>query len=267
MMAHSYKFAIIQARPNSMRGERVNVGVIALGPQGIDIRMPEVRKLTHLTGHKWEEIAAAYKSMLSEQSAADIFPSEDGDRNVKFPAQSEVFLLGKAGDVRARTGEEFDVAIRKILSLFVEKPTLSRTEKQQKINTEISAMLRQVGVLGERGQTLDDGKVIPKFVVSEEKEIVADFAYRPNGLKVVSTLDLRGAITGTHAKACEKGATLYFAKQRFGDDVRPFGVYAASRSEIDIHKGEIEILSSFADGNVFNWTDPKDRQKFKTALY
>lgn len=265
-MAHSYKFSIIQARPSALRGERVNVGIVAFGPNGVDVRFTEIRKLAHLTGHKWDQIADAYKDMLTELAPSDLAALQSGDSS-KSAVRSEVFSLGRPGDLSARSSEEFDDAVRKILSVFVDKPSLNRKEKQQKINTEIALMLRQVGVLGERGQPLEVGKVIPKFVVSEEKDIVADFAYKPNGLKVVSTLELRGLMTGAHAKACEKGATLYFAKQRFGGEVKTLGVYAASANELPVHRGEIEILTSFADGNVFNWMDPSDRQKFKAALY
>ncbi|MGO4837581.1 hypothetical protein AB4144_35580, partial [Rhizobiaceae sp. 2RAB30] len=89
----------------------------------------------------------------------------------------------------------------------------------------------------------------------------------PNGLKVVSTLELRGLTASAHAKACEKGATLYFAKEQFGKKVKPFGVYAVNPSEAEQHRGEIEILTSFADGNAFNWMDANDRMKFRAALY
>ncbi|MEX0404060.1 hypothetical protein ABGN05_00110 [Aquibium sp. LZ166] len=266
-MAHSHRFSIIQARPDAMRSERVNVGVVVIGPDGLDVRLTEVRKLLHLTGHRWDEIAQAYRDALSTIEIADLEAQFARHGSARGTMQSEVFVLGKPGEIRARSPEEYETAVRRILSTFVDKPQLSRREKQQKINTEISQMLRQVGVLGERGQRLDEGKVVPKFVISEEKEIVADFAYRPNGLKVVSTLELRGVSTGAHAKACEKGATLYFAKQKFGAEVKPFGVYAVTPDQRDIHKGEIEILTSFADGNAFNWMDPKDRQKFKAALY
>lgn len=243
------------------------MGVVAVGPDGLDVRLTEVRKLMHLTGHKWDEIAQAYSEALAKIETSDLETLYNREGSSRSPMQSEVFLLGRPGDIRASNSQEFETAIQKILSTFVDKPALTRKEKQQKINSEISAMLRKVGVLGERGQGLEDGKVIPKFVVSEEKAIIADFAYKPNGLKVVSTLELRGVATSAHAKACEKGATLYFAKQRFGDEVKPFGVYAATPDEADIHKGEIEILTSFADGNAFNWLDPNDRQKFKAALY
>ncbi|WP_430439142.1 hypothetical protein [Shinella sp.] len=244
----------------------MNIGVAVSGPRGLDVRLTEVRKLFPLTGHKWDEIAAAYRDALESSINIGFDPISDQTMS-RHPMQSEVFILGKPGDIRARTDEEYEAAVKRILSTFVDKPSLSRREKQQKINTEIAAMLRQVGVLGERGQGLDDGKVVPKFVVSEEKEIVADFAYKANGLKVVSTLEFRGLSSNAHAKACEKGATFYFAKQRFGPEVKPLGVYAALSEQIEMHKGEIEILTSFADGNSYNWLDLKDRQRFKAALY
>lgn len=263
-MARSYKFSIVQARPDSMRGERVNVGVVAIGPNGLDIRLPEVRKLRHLTGHHWESIADAFARALAKSSHGAFDLTTLGE---KSQVRSEVFLLGKPGDLVADTPEEYESAVKKILDFFVNKPSLSRKERQQKINGEISAMLRSVGVLAQRGETIDDGKVITKFIVSEEKEIIADFAYKPNGLKIVSTLDLRGMISAAHSKACEKGAILYFARETFGSSVRPIGVYAATPAETTSHSSEIEILRSFAEGNAYNWMDPQDRQNFRHALY
>tara|TARA_R110002074_G_scaffold2631_8_gene15048 strand:- start:1878 stop:2621 length:744 start_codon:yes stop_codon:yes gene_type:complete len=247
-----------------MRGERVNVGAVVYGPNGADVRMPEVRKLRHLTGHEWEGISEAYSRMLVKSASASA--RIESLLTEQMP-RSEIFMIGKLGELVAETPEQYEAAIKKILGFFVDKPTLSRKEKQQKINSEISAMLKDVGVLAHKGQTIDDGKVIPRFVISEEKDIVADFAYKPNGLKVVSTLELRGAITAAHSRACEKGATLFFAKEKFGAEVKSFGVYAANPLELETHRGEIEILRSFADGNAFNWMDASDRQRFRAALY
>ncbi|RUW92548.1 hypothetical protein [Mesorhizobium sp. M7A.F.Ca.US.010.02.1.1] len=261
-MAPSYKFSIIQARPSAIRGERVNVGLVVFGPNGLDVRLPEVRKLMHLTGHKWDDIATAYYTVLSKSSLHHL-----DELREKSAVRSDVFSMSSAGEIRAAGLDEYEANVAKILNIYVDKPALTRKEKQQKINSEITAMLRKVGVLADKGQTINDGKVIQKFVVSEDKEIVADFAYKANGLKVVSTLELRGLKTSAHSKACEKGATLYFAREQFGPTMTPFGVYAVNAAEVEAYRGEIEILTSFANGNAFNWMDAKDRQKFKQALY
>ncbi|MGO4838788.1 hypothetical protein AB4144_41725, partial [Rhizobiaceae sp. 2RAB30] len=150
-----------------MRGERVNVGIVAIGPNGLDVRFTEIRKLMHLTGHRWEDIAAAYQAMLVKAGVGDLDrlyrPEQNHPELIRGRqlTDSEVFSLSKPGDIRADTPEAYDAAIRKALSVFVDRPTLSRREKQQKINSEISAMLKQVGVLASKGQTIDDGKVIP----------------------------------------------------------------------------------------------------------
>lgn len=249
-----------------MRGECVNVGLVVFGPTGTDVRMPEVRKLRHLTGHSWDGIADAYAAVMARLSQNNRGMEVVG--RIGPPGlRNEVFSLSKPGELVADTDEQYEAEVRRVLFHFVDRPVLSRKEKQKKINSEISSMLKQGGLLASRSDTIDDGKVVANFVVSEDKAMVADFAYKPNGLKIVSTLELRGLTTAAHGKACEKGATLFFAKERFGDTVRTFGVYAASESEVATHRSEIEILTGFADGNSFNWMVPSDRQKFRHALY
>jgi hypothetical protein len=261
-MARSYKFSLIQARPDSLRGERVNVGIaIDRDAAQVDIRMPELRKLRPLTGHAWDEVGKAYSEHLQAAGGSLFDLKRDAVEIV-----SEVFVLGSTGTFVASTPDEYESRIQSILAHLVNKPRLSRRERQEKINSEIAKVLKNAGVFGRQGDSIDGGRVVPKFVVSEEKSVIADFAYKTAKLKIVSTLDLRSA-RAAHGKACEKGATLYFAKEKFGDSVRPFGVYAATAEDAEMHRSEIEVLRSFAEGNVFNWTSAQDRQKFTTSFY
>lgn len=260
-MAPSYKFSVIQARPDPQRGERVNVGIIVQGPDRLDTRFPELRKLKPLTGHAWEEIAKVYsENILSKKDLSLDLAIAQND------LLSEVFTIGRPGSFLALNNSEYEDRVKSILEYFVLRPVLSKKEKTEKINSEIARALKSAGVYGQPGQSIDEGRVIPKFVVSDEKDIVADFAYRTSRLKIVSTLDLRTA-KSLHGKACEKGATLYFAKEKFGPEMQPFGVYAVEPKDKSAKRSEIEILRSFADGNVFNWSDAQDRRRFNTALY
>jgi len=260
-MAPSYKFSIIQARPDAFRGERVNVGIAIQTESKLDIRLPELRKLKPLTGHGWDEIARVYSESFAR---ADVRVIEGRDKSIEL--NSEVFILGEPGVFVASSQDEYESRVRSILNHFVFRPKLSRKEKTEKINSEIARALKNVGVLARPDENINDGKIISRFVVSEEKDIIADFAYKTNVLKVVSTLDLRVA-RPAHSRACEKGATLYFAKQKFGDGISTFGVYAANSTDIEVHKSEIEILRGFAGGDIFNWSDARDRQRFTSALY
>ena len=53
-MARSFKYALVQAAPDSRRGERVNIGIVAFAERGLDIRIFETRKLTSLTARSWD---------------------------------------------------------------------------------------------------------------------------------------------------------------------------------------------------------------------
>jgi hypothetical protein len=99
-MAPSYKFSVVQARPDRMRGERVNVGVIVRGPDGVDVRLPEIRKLSPLTGHHWDDVAAAFSKMIAETGEGE--GSSIG---------SEVFAIGKPGDLTAANSQEYEAAV------------------------------------------------------------------------------------------------------------------------------------------------------------
>lgn len=255
-MDRSFDFSILEAIPDPQRGERVNIGVVIFTPEGIDARLPELRKLRALTGHTWDQVAEAFIAQLSEVHKSGKKPE----------GLSEVFSFGTSGVLRASPAD-YDDRVRSILKYLVDRPVLSRRERQERINTEISKVLKKAGVLGQKGDTINDSKVLQRYVIAADKDIVADFAYKgKKSLKIISTLDLRGS-NSAHAKACEKGATLYFAREQFGDAVSPFGIYAVAPSAADDHRGEIEILNSFAEGNTFNWLDPHDRQRFQHALY
>lgn len=261
-MAQSFNFAILQAIPSRVRGERVNVGLVIATPDGIDLRVPELRKLHMLTGHEWKEIADAYHERLDAEwrRCADLVELRES-----LGASSEIFSLSEMGSIAGRP-EEYEDGIKAILGRYVDRPKLSRRERQQRINYEIARTLRNAGILSLKGQTIEDHKVVRQFVISNEKKLVADFAYKNGSMKVVSTLDLR-IDRAAHAQACEKGAILYFAKEKFGSTLRPFAVYAARPDEAEARKPEIEILSGFADGNAFNWLDIEDRQRFSKAFY
>lgn len=264
-MTHSYDFAVLQAMPDQTRDERVNVGIVVATSAGIDVRAPELRKLRILTGHHWEEVVGAYDERLNHEWRQCRTLTGLAER---IGAISEIFSLSRPGTlvVNSDKPEEYESRLSAILRAYVDRPKLSRGERQRRINYEIARSLKNAGVLYQKGQTIDDHKVVTQYVISAEKRLVADFAYKNGSMKVVSTLDLR-ADKAAHAQACEKGAILYFAKQKFGSTLRPYGVYAARPADAEERKSEIEILTGFADGNVFNWLDVDDRIKFSESFY
>ena len=261
-MARSYSFAILQAIPDRTRSERVNVGIVVGTPDGIDLRVPELRKLQLLSGHGWGEIVDAYGRRISKEFERATSLS---DLRERIGVISEIFTLSDLGSMLADE-KTYEQRISAILQTYVNRPQLTRRQKEQKINAEIARYFKNAGILVGKGQTIEDHKVVAKYMISEEEDIRADFAYKNGRMKVVSTLDLR-TNQAAHSRACERGAVLYFAKEKFGSTTRPFGIYAVAEHQREERHSEIKILESFADGNIFNWLDIQDRQRFSAEFY
>src|SRR5271154_6454731 len=143
-MDRLFEFAIIQATPDERRNERVNIGVAVATPTGLDIRLPEIRKLRALTGHRWDSVADAYCIQITQAWKAAGSLSHLADTP---SGMSQVFTLATFGAMRATSGD-YEDRIKSVIANLGDKPVLSRREKQERINTEISRVLKRAGVLG-----------------------------------------------------------------------------------------------------------------------
>lgn len=260
-MEPSFNFSIIQASPDDLRGEIVNVGVVADTPNGVRVHLPELRKLNSLTGHGWGEIATLYERRIIEMASDGGIGQLAG---AKHPL-SDVFTLSALGTITAKP-EDLERQLQHVIKAYVARPKLSKTEKQDKINAELKKFFRSKELLASRGDPIEDHKVHAKFVVSEAKQIFADFALKSGHMKIAATLDFRTPVP-MRSKAFEKGGTLWFAEKELGSDTEVFGVYAATPDAIETHKTELDIFKEYAGGNVFNWMVAKDAQRFAERFY
>ena len=260
-MEPSFKFSIIQASPDELRGETVNVGVVAETPGGVSVRFSEMRKLRALTGHGWDEIATVYEQRIVEIASANGLAGLVEMR----PPVSEIFKISALGTIQAKP-EDFERQLQQVLKAYVSRPKLSRAEKQDKINTELKKFFRSKEILAKPGDDMGDRKVHASFVVSQSKSIVADFALQAKNMRIAATLDFRRPVA-VRAKVFEKGGTLWFAKNELGSSTELFGVYAASDESVEEHRAELAIFNDYAGGNTFNWLVAKDQQRFAQNFY
>lgn len=119
-MDRSFSFAVVQARPDSIRGERVNVGIVVDTPEGPDVRLPEVRKIFALTGHSWSNVVEAFEEQL-RRSWAD----GGADAFHRVSELSETFQVAEPGTLVA-SPNDYEERVKKILSFFVDRPKLTQ---------------------------------------------------------------------------------------------------------------------------------------------
>lgn len=256
-----YNYAVLQVVPDQRRGERVNIGLVIFGPDGIDIRVTESRKLRALTVGSWDAEIDAYSSALAKLDHPELDISE---RLENIAIVENQFTTEKRGWFAAKSKTDYEMVVREITETLVLKPRSARHRENSTVVAEISAELRKATILATRDETIDSGKVMRNYAISEELE--ADFAQLNSQFHVAAVLDLR-ATSPRLAQAALKAVVLDQAEAVHPDmKVHKIGVFAAAPARLDELQHNLAILSPYAD-DIVNWDDPQDRAGLKRTFF
>ncbi|MBS0410324.1 MAG: DUF3037 domain-containing protein [Proteobacteria bacterium] len=259
-MERSYSYAVLQAVPDQRRGERVNIGLVVLGENGLDIQVAESRKVRALTGKSWDSFIEQFSQTL--RSADDPLLSSDKRLERLKIVQSQL-SLDKTGWFRTN-GVDYDSVVKEIMGTLVVRPRERVVRDGPSVVSAISAELKSAAILAARDESIDSGKVVRGYHVGPGLE--ADFAQLNARLHVAAVLDLR-ADNPHVAQAALKAVVLDRAERIHGTArVHKIGVYAcapARRGEVSEH---ISILKQYSE-DMLNWDDPTDREGLKRIFF
>ena len=145
----SFKFSVLQADPDRRRGERVNVGLSSFWKTGLTSGCRSSVSSPCLPGINGTMVAEAYATQLTKgfdrnRSAQELLSG------ISFVSQ--IFEASEVGNTTVHSDAEYEDKVNSILQHLVKKPSLTKADKQQKINSEISKMLKRAEVLATKGQ-------------------------------------------------------------------------------------------------------------------
>jgi hypothetical protein len=251
-MAHSFKYAILQAVPDERRGERANIGIVAFANDRLEVRVFETRKLNAFTAKSWDAEIKAFAEVI--QKLDD--PTMDSDRRVEWLRSVEgTFVLSQPGWFEARTTQEFNAALKDIAKTLVARPRRERRREGSSVVSEISSELRKKKVLATKEDELSSGLVFRGYHIADGLE--ADFAQHNSQFHVAAVLDLR-ANNPQLAQAALKSVVLDQAAEHF-PNVHKVGVYSAAKERLPELRDNLAILRPYAD-DIYNWEDEHDRR-------
>ena len=259
-MAHIFKYAILMAMPNPIRGERVNVGIVVLAKDQLDVRFTELSKMRALTGADWQDYAGDVKARLrtafADTSAALEFLSAN-------PKIDPVFHVSDFAFMRVERMDDYELRVADILKSLVMKPKIASKRKSTRINTEISLQLRSIKVLAGKGELIEDHRVVRDFCISKEEDLVADFALKNGSMHIMATLDLRKSDVDL-GEAALKAITLNKAKLTYKKKAKLIGVYALNAGE-ERFRSHISVLREYST-DLYNWCDDGQRTAFTSYI-
>jgi hypothetical protein len=258
-MAHSFKYAILQAVPDARRGERANIGVVAFAKDGLDVRVLATRKLSALTARSWDTDIKGFVEIIKALDDPKLPPHE---RVQQLHSIEGTFSLSQAGWFEAVNEQEFESAMREIAKTLVARPRRARRVDGSSVVSEISAELRKAKVLASREDSIESGLVFRGYNVGNGLQ--ADFAQQNSQFHVAAVLDLR-ANNPQLAQAALKSIVLDQAEERF-ENVHKVGVYSAAKERLPELHDNLAILKPYAD-DVYNWEDEHDRTHLTRMFY
>jgi hypothetical protein len=259
-MVRIYNYSLLQAVPDPVRGERVNVGLVVFNKHGLDIEVFESRKLMALTGHSWDAHIHDFSDVLA---AIDDPSLTDKDRLENLRVVEGRLLLSRSGWFEASTQEEYVVAVKGLAKSLVQRPRHRRAREESSVVSEISAVLRSAQILAKGGEALGTGKVLRGFAI--EPGLEADFAQLNGALHVASVLDLRSSQPRI-AQAALKAVVLDRAGEINDGPVHKIGVIAVAPSRLPEVREHVAILRRYSD-DLVNWEDPSDQKELKRIFF
>jgi hypothetical protein len=258
-MAHSFKYAILQAVPDPRRGERANIGVVGFAKDGLDVRVLATRKLSALTARSWDADIKGFVEIIKALDDARL-PSDE--RVQHLHSIEGTFSLSQPGWFEAANEQEFDAAMRDIAKSLVAKPRRARRADGSSVVSEISAELRKAKVLASKDDTIESGLVFRSYDIGDGLQ--ADFAQQNSKFHVAAVLDLR-ANNPQLAQAALKSIVLDQAEERL-ENVHKVGVYSAAKERLPELHDNLAILKPYAD-DIYNWEDEHDRTHLTRMFY
>ena len=260
-MVHIFNYAIVQAVADRRRGERVNIGIVVYGPDGVDLRVSETRKLAALSAGSWDSEIDAFTSAVETLDDPSLPPNERMDQAMLIENR---LSSSNRGWFELRKGESYEKVVGEIVASLVTRHRSSRGRDGSSVVAEISAELRGAEILAGRDDQLHSGKVMRNYKIGDGLE--ADFAQLNGQFHVAAVLDLR-ANNPRLAQAALKAVVLDRAQAAAPNHkVQKIGVFAAAPARLSELHDNLAILRPYAD-ELVNWEDESDRKGLKRIFF
>ena len=260
-MVRIFNYAVVQAIPDRRRGERVNIGIVVYGPEGVDLRVSETRKLAALSAGSWDSEIDAYAYAVQTLDDPSL-PAKD--RMDQITLIENRLSSSSRGWFELRQGENYEKVVGEIVASLVTRHRTSRGRDGSTVVAEISAELRGAEILAGRDDELHSGKVVRNYKIGDGLE--ADFAQLNGQFHVAAVLDLR-ANNPRLAQAALKAVVLDRAQAAAPNHkVQKIGVFAAAPARLSELHDNLAILRPYAD-ELVNWEDESDRNGLKRIFF
>lgn len=263
----SYPYSVLRIEPDPIRGESINMGVVVALHTGLDVRFAnstyKLRVLHPLFDTKaLTELAELLKQMDSMLRASENAPGPD--ERLRALSQLGLCNLSQPGYFSAAKGA-YEAELKSLMDEMVNPPTAiaQGTQRFSRLESQIKKDFRKRGLLSEEPDGINDRRVVHRYPILPDENLVADFAYRSDHMIVVAAVDFRAKPetlrVDKHKQTAVKSIMLDRATALF--QAKPMALIAANEEQLELASHSIKMLNDYAD-QVFNILIPDENKAF-----
>lgn len=260
-------FSFLRARPNEVRGEQLNIGLVAFLPDGpkvfIDAPHWRVRALhPDLDVVNWSVWATQLESALTQLGSA-----EEGLDWLQH-GLGIVRADSTLGHLKVENERRIADAISTLMTQVVSIPerTISAVadktmRPKSRLHAHLRSWFRSAKIYSPNISDLSKSKVVSSYPIDVSGDLYADFALKNGSVHIIETLDFRGVarVTKTQRGTAGLAAVLFDQAKK----VLPEGgktIAVTSADDYASIKPLVGLIDKYAD-DVFHLESPSDRQR------
>lgn len=260
------KYSVLRYAPYSNRAEHVNVGLLVLLPTGevrahIASNLKKVQVFdpcVNLDKIREMEKGLPLFAMERKWNHEALFAELQGLGMVTpFPTPSIFAFDGEL---------EYEAIIAGALSSLVEprKKGRSLRDPVSRLFLDVKSTFSQFNWLGKNADEINNHLIVPRFPVSVEEGVTAEFALRNGKLHIIETVDFRpGNLHAKRQEAMSKALVFDLAAQIEKSSVTSYVITAGSRQPEAKHI--VNLLTRYST-NMIAWESPEDTSRLMDML-
>lgn len=271
-MGTEYKFSVIKFEAHPVRDEKLNVGIAVVRNRELDVRL--TKKLTKLQSISAAlDLDALRESLLDLPQLYEFILGECSSKDFDVIGELSKFAtcnLVPGGKFVAQTDAEYEFRVNRLLSDIVEPEKgrlVRRTKRRSKVKSKIERRLKDIGILGKQGDSLESHRIIPNHEITDGVE--ADLLLRNGSYHVLETVDIIQDSATSDKVFKEVGkTTIVFenAKMIYGrDQTVPRLIYQAS-AELEDKAAPALAALNHQGIELVNWESQADRDRLVEIL-
>jgi len=266
------KFSVIQFVAHPVRNERLNIGIVVFGEDGVDVRisrrLERVRSLSAAVDVEQLRHAILGLRDIDAHSRA-IGSTSETERLENFSSFSS-FSFSPMGSFDCPNALGYEDAIANLLQKLVEpEPAPARAAKQRnsRLLSTLKKALRQERILARRDETIDSHRVVSNYEIVSG--LAANLVLKNGAMHVFEAVDGLSDDASSMKIFKDIGySTLVFeqAKMTFGETKTCTRlIYQASADMERIAKPALDA-AAHQGAELVNWESRDDRIKLVTTL-